>query len=229
MAESILLPDETEEILFKILVVGDIGVGKTSFVHRYTMGRYSDAYKSTIGSDFASKKVKWSEKMNIDIHLWDLAGQERLGTQVRVYFRETDAAICIFDITDKKSYDRVLEWKSIVCENSTHSVTKEHYSPPCILLANKFDLIPYGVITDLTELDLKAKENGFVSGTVISAKENSGIDDAMMELITLLLENRRLDSEKGIRPESGTMIDIVDLGDYSVESPVQSYYSCGRC
>lgn len=229
--DHIYIPKKTEEFLFKILVVGDPGVGKTSFVHRYTAGIYSDAYKSTIGVDFASKRVKLTNSIIVDVHLWDLAGQERLGSQVKLYFRQTDAAICLYDITDRKSFDRALEWKNIVCENSTHPYTKEAYFPPCILLANKFDLIPQEEITDLSVLNEKAKEMGFISGTVVSAKENRGIDEAMIELLTLLIERRRQDELNGIK-QDGCMVDIVDLAD---STPVTTagrtggYYSCSRC
>src|SRR5271166_5494887 len=105
---------EEQHLQFKILFVGEPGVGKTSLVNRYSTGVFTSHYKATIGCDFATKKVKWNDKTEIILQLWDLAGQERFGTQVNVWFRDTDAIIYVYDITDMRSKDAIEKWKALI-------------------------------------------------------------------------------------------------------------------
>ena len=126
--------DQELDALFKILVVGDVAVGKTSFVKRYVNGIYSNNYKSTIGVDFAVKSLKWDDNTNITLHFWDLAGQERFGTQVKTYFRHAKGCICIYDITNLASKQHIGKWKGLVEDHAG-------LATPCILLINKIDLI----------------------------------------------------------------------------------------
>ena len=71
------------EYLFKVLVIGDIGVGKTSLIKRYVHHIFGQTYKPTIGVDFALKVINWDPETLIRLQLWDIAGQERFGTMTR--------------------------------------------------------------------------------------------------------------------------------------------------
>jgi small GTP-binding protein len=70
----------------QVIVVGDLGVGKTSFIKRYVDNTFSREYKSTIGVDFATKLIQISEDKVVRLQLWDIAGQERYGSMTRVFF-----------------------------------------------------------------------------------------------------------------------------------------------
>ena len=76
--------ETSAQFLFKILVIGDLGTGKTSIIKRYVHNIFSMNYKSTIGVDFALKVIQWSLDTVIRLQLWDIAGQERFGSMTRV-------------------------------------------------------------------------------------------------------------------------------------------------
>eukprot|EP01059_Diplonema_ambulator_P022851 TRINITY_DN3818_c0_g1_i1.p1 TRINITY_DN3818_c0_g1~~TRINITY_DN3818_c0_g1_i1.p1 ORF type:complete len:229 (+),score=62.34 TRINITY_DN3818_c0_g1_i1:45-689(+) len=132
------MSDERSELLYKVLVVGDVAVGKTSFVKRYAYGLWQPSYKSTIGVDFSLKEI-YDVGMNttVRVQLWDVAGQERFKNLTRVYYKEAVAAVIIYDATSDSSFEGALEWKTDI----EHKVFTADDTPiPCILVANKCDL-----------------------------------------------------------------------------------------
>ena len=142
--------DDTEELVFKVLVVGEPGVGKTSLIRRYVDGIFTKRYKSTIGVDFSYKTLfrnvieledgkEVSKTYKITLQFWDLAGQERINSQVRVYYRQTDGVLCVSDVTREETKNQVIRWREAVMENSTDKRGIQN-SPPCVLLFNKMDL-----------------------------------------------------------------------------------------
>jgi len=96
-------PSESHEMIFKVILVGEPNVGKTSFMMRYCKDEYSTIYKSTIGALTLEKRIRWRDDLIVTLRIWDLAGQERLGDQVGFYFRDADAAICVCDVLDPSS------------------------------------------------------------------------------------------------------------------------------
>ncbi len=93
-----------QELLFKILVIGELGTGKTAFIKRYVHDFFSENYRATIGVDFALKVIEHGdgeeEGSRIRLQLWDIAGQERFGNMTRVYYRVS------FRIVRRLSYGR---------------------------------------------------------------------------------------------------------------------------
>ena len=102
-----------KEFLFKILVIGELGTGKTSFIKRYVHQFFSDHYRATIGVDFALKVLQWDEEGTIvRLQLWDIAGQERFGNMTRVYYKEAVGAILVYDLTRKDTFSAIDRWKT---------------------------------------------------------------------------------------------------------------------
>lgn len=125
---------EKREYLYKILVIGELGTGKTSFIRRYVHNFFSQNYRATIGVDFALKVINWDQKTIIRLQLWDIAGQERFGNMTRVYYKEAAGAFVVFDVTRNATFDAVIKWK----QDLDSKVQLPDGSPiPCILLANK--------------------------------------------------------------------------------------------
>ncbi|XP_058613876.1 ras-related protein Rab-38 isoform X2 [Onychostoma macrolepis] len=156
-----------KEHLFKVLVIGDLGVGKTSIIKRYVHQIFSQHYRATIGVDFALKVLHWDSQTVVRLQLWDIAGQERYGNMTRVYYREAVGALIVFDVTRASTFDAVLKWK----DDLDLKVTLSNGKPvPAVLLANKSDQSREGLRSQIPKLDTFCKENGFVGWFETSAK-----------------------------------------------------------
>lgn len=181
-----------EEHLYKVIVIGDYAVGKTSLIKRYCEGYFSNKYKLTIGVDFAVKTVEWDEKTRVTLQLWDVAGHERFGTMTRVYYKYAIAGIIVFDLTRLATFEAVTKWK----EDVNSKVVLANDEPiPLLLLANKCDLPDIRV--DKETLDEFAKQHGFIGWFYTSAQDNTNIDEAMHFLIEKILEVAKKNRPKG--------------------------------
>ncbi|KAJ9593914.1 hypothetical protein L9F63_014674, partial [Diploptera punctata] len=123
-----------EEELYKVIIVGDPNVGKTSFVQRYVENSFSSCYKGTVGVDFTLKTVKWSEERTLKLQLWDIAGQERFTWMTKIYYRHCHGCVIIFDLTNRNSFLNAKKWKRDI---DTKCTLPDGSPIPCILLANK--------------------------------------------------------------------------------------------
>jgi len=175
------------EHLFKILVVGDIGTGKTSIIKRYVHNIFSMSYKSTIGVEFALKVINWDQNTEIRLQLWDIAGQERFGNMTRVYYKEAVGVFVVFDVTRIATFEAAAKWKADI--DSKVRVGVEEKPIPVVLLANKIDLAKDGFVKTPTQMTAFCEEHNFVGWFETSAKDNVGIDKAAKFLIQKILEN----------------------------------------
>ena len=119
--------------LFKILLIGDSGVGKTCLMFRFSDSKFQESYISTIGVDFKMKTLQVDEK-KIRLQIWDTAGQERFRTITSSYYRGANGIIVIFDITEEDSFENVKHWLSEIERYATDGVVK-------MLVGNKCDMV----------------------------------------------------------------------------------------
>jgi len=179
--------DSPNEFLYKVLIVGDIGTGKTSIIKRYVHHIYSEHYKSTIGVDFALKVINYDDDTIIRLQLWDIAGQERFGNMTRVYYREAVAAFIVFDVTRTSTFEAVTKWKADI--DSKVFLPNTETNIPIVLLANKCDLIKTGIIEETNQMDKFCQENGFIGWFETSAKNDIGINEAALCLVKTIMKN----------------------------------------
>uniref|UniRef100_H2M510 Ras-related protein Rab n=1 Tax=Oryzias latipes TaxID=8090 RepID=H2M510_ORYLA len=170
-----------KERLYKILVIGDLGVGKTSIIKRYVHHNFSPNYRATIGVDFALKVLNW-EQETVRLQLWDIAGQERFGNMTRVYYREAMGAFIVFDVTRPASFEAVTKWKEdldskVTLSNGKHVAT--------VLLANKCDQGQDVLTNNGIKMDQFCQENGFVGWFETSAKAAGILDSLTQQPIIL--------------------------------------------
>ncbi|GCB86807.1 hypothetical protein scyTo_0027513, partial [Scyliorhinus torazame] len=189
------------EHLFKVLAIGELGVGKTSIIKRYVHRLFSRNYRTTISVDFALKVLPWDPSTLIRLQLWDIAGQERFGNVTRVYYKEAVGAFIVFDVSRNSTFDAVLKWKS----DLDSKVKLPNGEPiPAVLLANKCDEQWDDLENSPSMMDRYCEENGFIAWFETSAKENINIDEATRFLVKNILasdfihlsENRDMDTVK---------------------------------
>merc|ERR1711862_506833 len=188
------------EYLYKVLVVGDIGTGKTSIIKRYVHNIFSMHYKSTIGVDFALKVINWDENSVVRLQLWDIAGQERFGNMTRVYYKEAVGAFVVFDVTRVSTFEAVQKWKSDI---DAKVFLSDNRPIPVVLLANKCDLAGNeGICQDRRQMDKFCEENGFINWFETSAKSSVGIEDAAKCLVAKILEDSKASQPKEKKTDS---------------------------
>uniref|UniRef100_A0A7S2TFB3 Ras-related protein Rab n=1 Tax=Lotharella oceanica TaxID=641309 RepID=A0A7S2TFB3_9EUKA len=164
--------DDDDDILLKVLVVGDVAVGKTSLIHRYTNDEFKEDYKTTIGVEFALKPIEIDDR-DINIQLWDIAGQDRFIGLLRNFYMNASAAIVVYDVTNPKTLENAAKWKADIDKK----VRLEDGSPiPCILIEVAEDL---------------AKKNNFLGSIETSAKKGTNVDRACKALVRKALKAMR--------------------------------------
>ena len=106
------------DFLFKILLVGDSGVGKSCLIIRYTEDVYSDCYISTIGVDFTTKIIN-VDGFVVKLEIWDVIGATRFRPITTAYYRGRHGFAVLYDISDKKSFEELSFWLSEIEKNAT--------------------------------------------------------------------------------------------------------------
>jgi Ras-related protein Rab-1A len=120
------------DFLFKIIILGDSGVGKTALLNRFSDDTFTETYSTTVGIDFKIRTISVEGK-KIKLQMWDTAGQERFRTLVASYYRGAHGTILAYDVTKKSSFNNVRNWVKEIDSHNTEGITK-------IILANKVDL-----------------------------------------------------------------------------------------
>ncbi|CAH3170186.1 unnamed protein product, partial [Porites lobata] len=172
------------ELTFKVIIIGDATVGKTSFVQRYVNSHPRRDYKPTVGVDFALKVIKLSEDTTVRLQLWDIAGQERFTSMTRVYYKGAAACVIMFDLTSQHTFNSTVKWKKDLDRKCT---LPNGNTIPCILVGNKSDLATRPVEKDIIEK--MCRENGFLGWTEMSVKEDINVTETMNYLLQELLDN----------------------------------------
>ncbi|MFQ5979630.1 MAG: GTP-binding protein [Candidatus Heimdallarchaeota archaeon] len=148
--------------IYKIALLGDGAVGKTSLRHRFMRNGFDDGYSMTIGADFATKTLEVDGKQ-IKFQIWDLAGQPQFSSIRPIYYRGSVGALLVYDISVPKSFHNALNWVTELWKNNGKGPV------PFVLLGNKFDLrnkFPDAISSDqgkslAEQLSEKTLEEGF--------------------------------------------------------------------
>ena len=173
-----------KKFVYKICIVGNGGVGKTSIVQRYTDKSFNENYIMTVGSNFSEKYIEFPEfpDYKISLLLWDLAGQERFSCMRPLFYQGTRALIYVFDLTRRDTFIDLINWK-IEVDEIVGSI-------PRILVGNKLDLAKQGMreITNQEADAIKEQLNACVYFET-SAKDGSNINKVFNESTRLILNH----------------------------------------
>ena len=157
--------------LFKLLLIGDSGVGKSCLLLRFADNSYTDSYISTIGVDFKIRNIELDQK-KIKLQIWDTAGQERFRTITSSYYRGAHGIIIVYDITDAESFNNVKNWLTEIDKFASDNVNK-------LLVGNKSDLSNRQVET-ATARDFAASLG--IPFIETSAKTASNVEQAFLKM-----------------------------------------------
>ncbi|XP_065192618.1 ras-related protein Rab-8B-like [Sycon ciliatum] len=123
---------KTYDFLFKLLLIGDSGVGKTCILFRFSEDAFNSTFISTIGIDFKIRTIELDGK-KIKLQIWDTAGQERFRTITTAYYRGAMGIMLVYDITNDKSFDNIKNWIRNIEEHASADVER-------MILGNKCDM-----------------------------------------------------------------------------------------
>lgn len=165
--------NSTAGFVFKITVIGNGGVGKTSLIKKYTQGSFQKDYIKTLGAQF-SKYDEQIEGDNCKLFFWDIAGQEEFNFMRPTFYKGSKAAIIVFSHVDGKSYEDITTW---------HADIKKHCGDlPIVLFGNKIDLVDDKNLDD-EKVKKIAEEESFLGYFKTSAKTGSGVYEAFQAII----------------------------------------------
>ena len=178
--------DDQYDFIFKLVLIGDSGVGKTNILSRYLTNQFSASTQPTVGVEFGSKIIKKGEKL-IKLQIWDTAGQERYKSITSAYYKGAKGAFVVYDISRKSTFDNVDKWINELKNNGSEDVF-------ILLVGNKSDLNDQ---REISEEEVKKKAEVYnIAFCETSALKGNNIEFAFESLIDKITE--KLEKEKEI-------------------------------
>ncbi|XP_042357142.1 ras-related protein Rab-15-like [Plectropomus leopardus] len=171
------------DILFRLLMLGDSGVGKTCMLRRFTESDFDPTHISTIGVDFKMKTLEL-DGIRVRVQIWDTAGQERYQTITKQYYRRAQGIIFVYDITSEPSFQHLVKWASDVDEYAPGKVQR-------ILVGNKSDDELRRQVT--RDQGSKLAESYGMEFFETSASTSSNITESFTRVTELVLQAHKRD------------------------------------
>uniref|UniRef100_A0A3P9HW33 small monomeric GTPase n=1 Tax=Oryzias latipes TaxID=8090 RepID=A0A3P9HW33_ORYLA len=178
---------KTYDYLFKLLLIGDSGVGKTCLLFRFSEDAFNTTFISTIGIDFKIRTVDLDGK-KIKLQIWDTAGQERFRTITTAYYRGAMGIMLVYDITNEKSFDNIRNWIRNIEEHASADVER-------MVLGNKCDM------NDRRQVSKERGEKLAIDYSIkfleTSAKSSINVEEAFLTLARDIMSrlNRKMHND----------------------------------
>ena len=164
-------PQPETHISYKLVILGEVAVGKSSIAQRFVNGKFNNLHNPTVGALFLTKKIKVNET-NIKYDIWDTAGQERYHSLTPMYYKNARAAVVVFDVTSAPSFERAQKWMSELFEKANPGII-------IALCGNKIDLDNRQV----SRVDAEEYANKVGCLYIeVSAKTNENIDELFYQI-----------------------------------------------
>ncbi|OMJ68482.1 hypothetical protein SteCoe_34048 [Stentor coeruleus] len=200
-------------ILFRIILVGNAGVGKSCILQRFLEKGFDDKYEVTIGVEFGTKQIKIDNKL-IKVQIWDTAGQENYKSITRSFYKRAHGIILMYDITNKTSFNDLESWLNDIKDYANDGVD-------IALAGNQVDLVAYQdnyrEVTYTQGYDMKNKNN-FCSYHETSAKTGQNVNELFQELCSVLYKKQEI---KGFGKNQTAFVSLT-----SSKDPRKKYKKC---
>ncbi|KAL1923905.1 uncharacterized protein VTP21DRAFT_6940 [Calcarisporiella thermophila] len=194
--------DDEYDYLFKVVLIGDSGVGKSNLLSRFTRNEFNLESKSTIGVEFATRSIQVDGK-TIKAQIWDTAGQERYRAITSAYYRGAVGALLVYDITKHSTFENVTRWLKELRDHADSNIV-------IMLVGNKSDLRHLRAVPT-EEAKQYATDNG-LSFIETSALDASNVELAFQRNLTeiyRIVSSKALESSDDvIRPTGGQTIQV---------------------
>ncbi|KAL7744419.1 hypothetical protein ACLKA6_001802 [Drosophila palustris] len=191
-----------DRFVFRFLMLGDAGVGKTSLLQRFTNNRYTGLYKSTIGMEVSMREIEISG-CKVKLEVWDTAGEERYRSVMSSYYRQIDGVVLVFDSTQRSTYCHVDYWLD---EIKKHTITDV-----CIILVgNKCDsFVDRQVHQQVAAMYADKLKIPYMEASALSGHN---VDRLFSKLAVAVFDQRILEQEMAMIPGSIRLTDDRRLG-----------------
>jgi len=215
------MSSEEYDMSFKVLVLGESGVGKSCIVRRYVHNTYDDDSIPTVGTDFARKLVKTPDGFRVNLMVWDTAGQERFRSLTTSFYRGVHAFFVVYDVSDPQSFRTIEYWLEQIKVNATLPDALR------ILVANKIDLRDSSdpdsgrVFVSRAEGMQFAREHGMLFFEC-SALTCVGVQQAFEEVVCKILEEPALRDDGTVAPKAG--VELKSDSDANPDASSACYY-----
>ncbi|KAI5057610.1 hypothetical protein GOP47_0027625 [Adiantum capillus-veneris] len=166
--------DEEYDYLFKVVLIGDSGVGKSNLLSRFTRNEFSLESKSTIGVEFATRTITVDTKL-IKAQIWDTAGQERYRAITSAYYRGAVGALLVYDITRHATFENVERWLKELRDHTDSNIV-------VMLVGNKSDLRHLRAVSTEDGQSFAESESLYFMET--SALESTNVENAFQQILT---------------------------------------------
>jgi len=184
------------DILIKLLLIGDSGVGKSCLLLRFSDDSFTTSFITTIGIDFKIKTIDIDGK-RVKLQIWDTAGQERFRTITTAYYRGAMGILLVYDVTDEQSFQNIRNWIRNIEQHAADNVDK-------ILIGNKCDMENAKVVTT-SQGQALADEYG-IKFFETSAKSNLRVTEAFTAIATDI--KKRLMDNPNSNPQQGNSLQL---------------------
>lgn len=175
------MEEDNYDMIFKLIIVGDSGVGKTGIIERYISGVFNDHTKSTVGVEFGTKKIEIGGK-KLKAQIWDTAGQERYRSITNAYYKGAKGALIVYDITNINTFESVERWLREIKVMGDKNMF-------VILIGNKSDLNEERKVLKDQGINKASTNNiGFFE---TSAKTSDNIDRVFYDLSNNIFEKHK--------------------------------------
>ncbi|GAA0162051.1 small GTPase [Lithospermum erythrorhizon] len=209
--------DEDYDYLFKVVLMGDSGVGKSNLSSRFTRNEFSLESKSTIGVEFATRTICVDDKM-VKAQIWDTAGQERYRAITSAYYRGAVGALVVYDVTRNITFENVDRWLKELRDHTDQNIV-------VMLVGNKADLHHLRAVSVENAKAFAERERTFFMET--SALEALNVENAFTEVLAEIYHVvSKIGLDVGDDPAALPTGKTINIGDKDDVSAVKSNSCC---